>query len=391
MPVLFLTALLLAPPLQPAAVPPEVLLWPNGAPGAVGDETADKPCVFVYQADKSGNTGAAVIVCPGGGYGGHAMDHEGHQVAKFFQSNGVTAALLRYRLGGRYRHPAPLQDISRAVRLIRHNAADLKVDANRVGVIGFSAGGHLASTVSTHWDRGQADADDPIERQSCRPDFSMLCYPVISFTAPYAHLGSARRLLGNDATDEQLAELSNELHVTPETPPTFLFHTGEDTAVPPQNSLSYAMSCAKNEVACELHLFRYGPHGVGMALSDPAASHWRDLAMIWLQKSGFLTAAKRVAVNGAVTFDGEPISNGEVVITPDDPHGAVAAARFGGGKFRFDSSNGPTVGPASVRIVHTGSFKPGPTLEDAVDVSPSGLKVDLGDGVNELNFNLTSD
>lgn len=380
---LMLAAALADPALQPADVPPPTYLWPDGAPGAVGDEEADKPCLFMYPAPDENNTGAAVVLSPGGGYAVHAMDHEGHHIARFLQSRGITVGVLRYRLGERYRHPAPLQDVSRAIRMTRHHAAKWSIDPNRVGAMGFSAGGHLTSTVSTHYDAGDAESDDPIERQSSRPSFTVLGYPVVSLTASYRHKGSGRRLLGPDATDDQLNELSNDLHVTPDTPPAFLFHTAGDTGVPAQNSLAYAMACANSGVPCEVHLFRYGPHGVGMALADPAASQWRDLLVTWMRQSGFLTDKPRRSLSGTVTYNGRPIASGEIAYIPDDSNAPTPATRIGGGKFKFDATTGPTPGRHTVEIRHNGGVKPGPTVETPVvvkrleiDIRPAGSEVD---------------
>lgn len=387
----FLFTALLTGPIEPADVPAPLYLWPDGAPGAVGSEEVDKPCVFVYHASDETRTGASIVVCPGGGYGGHAMDYEGHHIARYYQSRGVTAALLRYRLGERYRHPAPLQDVSRAIRTLRQNSAEWNLDSDRVGVIGFSAGGHLASTVATHFDAGDPSSDDPIARQSSRPSFVMLCYPVVSFSAPYSHSGSAKRLLGPNPTNEQLRELSNELHVTADSPPAFLFHTGGDTVVPPQNSIAYAMACAEHGVPCELHLFRHGPHGVGMAQKDIAASHWPELTMIWLRQMGLLTDKPPAAVRGSVTLDGKPVPSGEIVFVPEDPNAPRASTRFGGGKFAFSADSAPTIGKAHVEILHNGNFSTLPSTERAVDVAPPGtLTVQIIEGDNDFQFNLTT-
>ncbi len=211
-----------------------ILLWPGGAPGAMGDEPVDKPNITVYLPPKDKANGAAVLICPGGGYGGLAVEHEGKQIAHWLNSNGLAGIILRYRLGPRYHHPAPMQDAHRAMRIVRSRATEWNVDPQRVGVIGFSAGGHLASAISTHFDAGDPEASDPIERQSCRPDFAILCYPVITMTEPWMHKGSKRNLLG-DAPDPKLAEnLSNDRQVTDHTPPTFLFHTSDDGGVPVQ-------------------------------------------------------------------------------------------------------------------------------------------------------------
>ena len=206
------------------------LLWPDGAPGAVGTEAVDKPKITVYRAPADRATGAAVVVCPGGGYHVVAADHEGKQIAEWLNSLGVSAFVLQYRLGERYRHPAPLQDAQRAIRTVRSRAREWGVDPKRIGILGFSAGGHLASTAATHFDDGRPDAADPVERESSRPDFAVLCYPVISLVDPMAHAGSRRYLLG-DPPDPALVELlSNERQVTARTPPTFLWHTADDSA-----------------------------------------------------------------------------------------------------------------------------------------------------------------
>ena len=220
----------------------------------------------------------------------------------------------------------------------------------------------------------------------------MMCYPVISFSASYSHSGSAKRLLGPNATDEQLRDLSNDLQVTKETPPAFLFHTAGDTVVPPQNSLAFATACAEHGVPCELHLFQNGPHGVGMAQKDPAASHWPKLAIIWMRQSGFLTSAPRVAVSGSVQFDGKPVQSGEVVFVSEDPHAPQATTRFGGGRFRIDAAHGPIAGPAKVQILHNGSFSKLPSSESAVDLAPEGgLEVTITDEKNEFTFELSSE
>ena len=268
------------------------LLWPSGAPGAVGAEPVDKPKITVYRADPAHATGAAVVVCPGGGYGVVAADHEGKQVAEWLNSLGVSAFVLQYRLGPRYHHPAPLQDAQRAIRIVRTRAADWGVDPARIGILGFSAGGHLASTAATHFDAGQADAADPVERASSRPDFAVLAYPVISLVDPVAHAGSRRNLLG-ETPDPKLVELlSNEKQVTAQTPPTFLFHTADDSGVPVENSLQFFAALKKAGVPAELHVFAHGRHGVGLAPDDPALSQWPKLCAIWMRGRGLLEAKK---------------------------------------------------------------------------------------------------
>lgn len=271
------------------------LLWPEGAPGALGTEPVDKPKITVYRAPETTATGTAVVVCPGGGYGVVAADHEGKQIAEWLNSLGVSAFVLQYRLGPRYHHPAPLQDAQRAVRIVRARGKDWGVDPTRVGILGFSAGGHLTSTAATHFDAGQADAADPVERVSSRPDFAVLAYPVISLVDPVAHKGSRRNLLG-ETPDPALVELlSNERQVTAQTPPTFLFHTADDGAVPVANSLLFFEALKQAGVPAELHVFAHGRHGVGLATDDPALSQWPKLCALWLKGLGLLDKAKQDA------------------------------------------------------------------------------------------------
>lgn len=271
-----------------APAPKLELLWPAGAPAAVGEEDRDKPSITVWPAPADKTNGCAVVICPGGGYGALAVDHEGKQVAEWLNSLGVTAFVLRYRLAPRYRHPAPLSDAQRALRTVRARAEEWKVDPKRVGILGFSAGGHLASSAGTHFDDGKADAAEAIDKQSCRPDFMVLCYPVITFDPPFAHMGSRYNLLTKDA-DPKLVELfCNEKQVTARTPPTFLFHTTEDTAVPPENSILFYTALRKAKVACELHIYEKGRHGVGLAQKDPILSTWPARAAAWMEQRGYL-------------------------------------------------------------------------------------------------------
>jgi acetyl esterase/lipase len=277
-----------AKPARPAsAVEPTTFpLWASGAPGALGHEDDDVPTLTYYPAMHGAPT--AVIVAPGGGYGALAMNHEGWQVAYWLNAVGVSAFVLKYRLGPRYHHPIELGDAQRAIRTVRARATEFGVKPDHIGMMGFSAGGHLTSTVETHFDAGDPNAPDPIDRVSSRPDFAILGYPVISFTAPYTHKGSARNLLGDSPDPKLLESLSNELQVTTQTPPTFLFTTSEDTGVPSENSVAFYLALHKAHVPAELHIFQHGPHGVGLDLGDPALGEWPKLLINWLRGLGLL-------------------------------------------------------------------------------------------------------
>jgi acetyl esterase/lipase len=266
-----------------AAEPQTQLLWPGGAPGAKGDKPEDKPTLTALLPDESKAVGTAVVICPGGGYGGLATDHEGKQIGEWLNSFGVAGFMLEYRHRGRgYGHPAPLQDAQRAIRTVRANAEKWKIDPHKIGIMGFSAGGHLASTAGTHFDAGDPNAADAIERVSCRPDFMILCYAVIALGEPYTHRGSQENLLGKDAAPELIESLSNEKQVTAETPPTFLFHTDEDTAVPAENSVQFYLALRRAKVPAELHIYRAGRHGVGLAKNLPGASDWPKECEAWM-------------------------------------------------------------------------------------------------------------
>jgi acetyl esterase/lipase len=274
--------------LSQAQEPPTLLLWPQGAPGALGEADADRPSISLWPALAEKATGAAIVVCPGGGYGHLALGHEGADVAKWLNSLGVSAYVLKYRLGPKYRHPAPLNDAQRALRTVRSKAKEWSIDPARVGVMGCSAGGHLASTAATHFDAGKTDSADPIDQVSCRPDFAILGYPVISFTAPYTHKGSLRNLLGESPDLQLVQSLSNETQVTPQTPPTFLMHTNADTGVPPENSIAFYLALRKAGVPAELHIYEQGRHGLGLAPDVPALSSWPARCADWLKVRGIL-------------------------------------------------------------------------------------------------------
>jgi acetyl esterase/lipase len=273
---------------KPAVTAPqEVPLWPERAPGALGDDEADTPTLTIYRASRNASR-TGIVVAPGGGYGTLALDHEGRQIAAFFNAMGVSAFVLEYRLGPRYRHPIPLTDAQRAIRTVRTRADEYGIAPDRIGMMGFSAGGHLTATAGTHFDAGRPDAADAIDRASSRPDFLILAYPVISFDPSITHGGSLRNLLGENPDPKMVEELSNDLRVTAETPPTFLFHTTADAGVPVENSIRFYLALRKAKVPAEMHVYENGPHGVGLALWDPVLNTWPALLSNWLRARGLL-------------------------------------------------------------------------------------------------------
>lgn len=287
----FAAALLLMLPTR-AADPKsfDIPLWENGAPGANGTEPKDIPMAMVRLPASDTPTGALVI-CPGGGYGGLAMGHEGKEMAEWANEMGLAAIICDYRHRGKgYGHPAPLQDAQRAIRLVRAKAADWHIDPARVGILGFSAGGHLCSTVLTRFDAGDPQNADTIERQSSRPDYGILAYPVILFGQPATHKGSERNLLGESPDPKVLASFQSDLNVTKETPPTFLFHTLEDKAVRPENSVAFYSAMIRQGVPGELHVYEKGPHGVGLAKKIPGTSDWSNACRRWLEVNQFVKA-----------------------------------------------------------------------------------------------------
>lgn len=319
---LTVTTLAVAGSRTAAAAEPTILpLWPDtpggttGAPGSQGTSPGDRPHMRIYlapvteaqkgqqteqgQPPKNQTVEAAptpvVVVVPGGGYGGLANGHEGTEIAAWLNDLGVSAVVCMYRhrnSGAGYGYPYPIMDVQRCISVVRAHADEWNIDPERLGVIGFSAGGHLVTSVCTT-DSLVPTSDDPIDRQSCRPDFAIVCYPVIALGRPYTHLGSQRNLLGDNVPRERLDELSTDRRVSPETPPTFLWHTAEDPVVPVQNALVYYEALVRNGVPADLHVFEKGRHGLGLARprqgdSGLPAKHWPQLCVDWLRQHKFI-------------------------------------------------------------------------------------------------------
>jgi len=289
MKTLLASALLLAAiAMSHAQMQTAIPLWPNGAPGQHGTNDFDIPTVTPYLPEANA-TGAAMVICPGGGYAGLAA-HEGNDYALWLNQHGVTCFVLKYRLGSHgYRHPVMLEDAARAVRWVRAHTDDYKIDTHRVGIMGSSAGGHLAATLLTHFDSGNPNANDPVEKESSRPDLGILCYAVITM-GEFTHRGSKENLLGKNPSPELVKNLSNELQVTPQTPPCFLWTTFEDTTVPMENTMMFAEALRKNHVPFDLHVYEKGGHGMGLKDKPPFAHPhpWAADCLFWLKEQKFV-------------------------------------------------------------------------------------------------------
>ena len=287
------------------AQPFTLKLWPGGIPGSLvspeykevstvedgiitrWDRVTD-PSVTVCLPPEGKATGTAVLICPGGGYGTLAFNHVGNDIAGWLNNNGIAGIILKYRLPSdqimKDKSTGPLQDAQEAIRIIRRNARAWNIDTARIGVIGFSAGGHLASTLSTHFDEKVYESKDNI---SARPDFSVLIYPVITMDESFTHLGSRRNLLGENPSGETLRHFSNEMQIRENTPPAFLVHSSDDAVVPVRNSMAYYKALVKFNIPSELHIFQEGGHGYGLAVSTETQSAWPRLCLDWLRASGF--------------------------------------------------------------------------------------------------------
>jgi acetyl esterase/lipase len=279
-----------AAPAPAANGPAPMLLWAGGAPGAVGDADDDKPTLTAY-IPASNPTKTAVVSAPGGGYQHLSMVKEGSDVAAWLNARGVAAFVLKYRLGPKYHNPIELGDAQQAIRTVRANAAKYGVAPDHIGIWGFSAGGHLAATAGTQFDAGNATAEDAVEQQSSRPDFMILSYPVITMEDPYVHIGSRTFLLGDTPAQAAMDGMSAELHVTAQTPPTFMFTTTDDHTVPVMNSVMFYSALVKAGVPAEMHVFQHGAHGSGLAPTNPQLTVWTELLIKWMRERGYAAAA----------------------------------------------------------------------------------------------------
>ena len=298
--VCLMLLLVAAASLHAAEAPTETLLWPEGHAANQGDEprTVDSPewtervtkspTLTIFLPDADTRNGAAIVICPGGGYSGLAMQKEGLEVAEWARSKGIVGVVLRYRCGGgKNQQPVPLEDAKRAIRTVRAKADELGVDPNRIGILGFSAGGHLASSAATMFEEG-VHSEDPIDQMSSRPDFAVLVYPVITFVDESMHRGSRNNLLGPDASEELAAEWSTDRRVTEKTPPTFLVHASDDKGMPVKNSLLFYEALVAKGVPAELHVYEIGGHGFGIFRDERPADKWPEQLYPWLVAHGFV-------------------------------------------------------------------------------------------------------
>ncbi|GAA3409815.1 alpha/beta hydrolase [Paenibacillus hodogayensis] len=266
-------------------------LWPEEAPYQAGNTVEDRPRLVAFPV-RGDTPSGCIIICPGGGYSNRAA-HEGEPIAQWLNSIGVAAFVLHYRVAP-YRHPAPLEDCRRAIRWVRSHAAEYNIDPGKIGILGFSAGGHAAAMAGIYHEPGRADANDPIERESSRPDAMILCYPVISFVQAY-HAGSRKNLLGEDPEQSLYEQLSGELAANAETPPAFLWHTADDAPVPVENSLNLALALSRHKVPFDLHVYESGRHGLGLSETHPEAYTWTLECANWLRKRGIAPQAVNMA------------------------------------------------------------------------------------------------
>lgn len=266
-------------------------LWKENIPGALGSEEKDIPMLTVYLPSGVSGPTPAVVICPGGGYAHLAMDHEGYQIAERLRREKIAAIVLKYRLpGDGYRHPIPILDARRALQTVRFHARQWNIDPNQIGIMGFSAGGHLASTAGTFFEEIPLASvvQDAVSRVSYRPNFLVLVYPVISMQDGLTHQGSKANLLGPEPSPELVERLSNERQITKDTPPTFLIHANDDKTVLPENSIFFYQGLRKVGVPAELHIYLKGGHGFGTRPSAGPAAGWLEDCLNWMKQMGFL-------------------------------------------------------------------------------------------------------
>ena len=349
----------LADGLHESAIP----LWAEGAPGALGEEEIDCPQITVHLPDGDA-TGAGVIINPGGGYRILASDWEGLQVARWLNRAGIAAFVLRYRVGERYHSDTSLLDGLRAVRLVRARAEEFGVARNRIGMLGFSAGGHLTVAAGTTWDEGDPNSDDPVERQSSRPNFLAPVYAVTD------GIERGRKADEYTPTPER---------VNARTPPTFLVHTHEDAIVPGTQSTLFYDALLRAGVQAEMHIYGYGEHGTGLGVGDPDFRAWPHLLLNWLRRGGFLTKAERIGVRGRVTLDGKAMGMAWVTLTPEDPQSPPARVRTSRGEdgaFEIPASHGVVSGPHRLEVFHVSDQYP--HVATGIYTLPDASRFDLG-------------
>lgn len=270
-----------------------IRLWEGDAPGALGKEDKDIPTLTLYKPDADKANGAAIVICPGGSYWGLA-EHEGAGYANYLTKFGITACVLKYRLAsGGYHNPAMITDAARAVRVVRYHAKDWGIDPNRVGIMGSSAGGHLASSLVTHYEKEVPNELDPIDKLSSRPDVGILCYAVITMEEDFTHQGTKKNLLGEEPSEGMVDYMSGEKMVSKDTPPCFIWHTWEDNAVPVENSIQFAAALRKAGVPFDLHIYEKGNHGIGLAEKKTESGEtdvhpWGKDLIYWLKIRKFV-------------------------------------------------------------------------------------------------------
>jgi acetyl esterase/lipase len=354
---------------------PVVPLWTDKVPGAKGEEDRDKPTLTIHLPDAKQATGTGIIVCPGGGYFVHAVDHEGHQMARWLNSMGIAAFVLKYRLKPRYDPADALVDAKRALRYVRSHAKEYNIAPERVGMLGFSAGAHLSACSAIDPDDGDAKAEDPIERQSCRPDFLVLIY------------GGATKLADPSKKDAEPKTFG------PKAPPAFLISTSEDRSS--EGTIDCYRALRKAGAPAELHVFGgYGPHGTGLAPGDPALGVYPRLAHAWMRKSGLLTTAPRLPITGRIVIDGKPLHRGWVTFIPLDPNKPTACCYITertNGKYELSAKDGPCVGPhrVEVRVVATALLTV-PSMNDAILLNQDLRYEVKPGGANQADFDLSA-